>query len=199
MHVGKKTKDVFDNDSANTGNRLLIQSGVPHDRFAEDAGYFQKSIPLRHPLIFYLGHTAPFFVNKLVLAKLLPERIDPRMESIFAVGVDEMSWDDLDEDHYDWPTVAEVMDYRAKVRATVLELIETLPLSLPINWESPWWPIVMGVEHERIHLETPSVLIRQHDLAMVRPQPEGAPIRETGEAPENELITVPAGTVSIGK
>ena len=90
MHVGKKTKDVFDNDSANTGNRLLIQSGVPHDRFAEDAGYFQKSIPLRHPLIFYLGHTAPFFVNKLVLAKLLPERIDPRMESIFAVGVDEM-------------------------------------------------------------------------------------------------------------
>ena len=199
MHVGKKTKDVFDNDSANTGNRLLIQSGVPHDRFAEDAGYFQKSIPLRHPLIFYLGHTAPFFVNKLVLAKLLPERIDPRMESIFAVGVDEMSWDDLDEDHYDWPTVAEVMDYRAKVRATVLDLIETLPLSLPINWESPWWPIVMGVEHERIHLETSSVLIRQHDLAMVRPQPEGAPIRETGEAPENELITVPAGTVSIGK
>ena len=57
----------------------------------------------------------------------------------------------------------------------------------------------MGVEHERIHLETSSVLIRQHDLARVRPQPEWAPIRETGEAPENELITVPAGTVSIGK
>ena len=169
------------------------------DCLAGDSGYFQKSIPLRHPLIFYLGHTATFFVNKLVLAKLLPERIDPHMESIFAVGVDEMSWDDLDEDHYDWPTVAEVLDYRAKVRATVLDLIETLPLSLPINWENPWWPIVMGVEHERIHLETSSVLIRQHDLSKVRPQPEWAPIRETGEAPENELFTVPAGTVSIGK
>lgn len=33
----------------------------------------------------------------------------------------------------------------------------------------------------------------------MRPQPEWAPIRETGEAPENELFTVPAGTVSIGK
>lgn len=164
-----------------------------------DEGFYQKSIPLRHPLIFYLGHTATFFVNKLVLAKLLPARIDPRMESVFAVGVDEMSWDDLNDAHYNWPAVSEVMAYRAKVRAAVLELIESLPLALPINWENPWWPIVMGIEHERIHLETSSVLIRQHDLSKVRPQPDWAPVIETGEAPENELITVPSGTVKIGK
>ncbi|MGB1950554.1 MAG: 5-histidylcysteine sulfoxide synthase [Marinobacter sp.] len=164
-----------------------------------DEGFYQKSIPLRHPLIFYLGHTATFFVNKLVLAKLLPERIDPHMESVFAVGVDEMSWDDLNDAHYNWPAVSEVMAYRAKVRAAVLELIESLPLALPINWDSPWWPIVMGVEHERIHLETSSVLIRQHDLNKVRPHPDWAPLAETGEAPGNELITVPAGTVNIGK
>lgn len=168
------------------------------DCLADDAGFFRKAIPLRHPLIFYLGHTATFFVNKLVLAKLLKERIDPRMESIFAVGVDEMSWDDLDDAHYDWPSVAEVMAYRSKVRAAVLELIDTLPLSLPITWENPWWPLVMGIEHERIHLETSSVLIRQHELDRVRPQPEWAPIHETGEAPENALIKVPAGAVRIG-
>lgn len=110
-----------------------------------------------------------------------------------------MSWDDLNDDHYDWPSVEEVMEYRAKVRCAVLALIDSLPLTLPINWESPWWPIVMGVEHERIHLETSSVLIRQHDLARVQPQPEWAPIQETGEAPENTLITVPAGEVRIGK
>lgn len=166
---------------------------------ADDTGFYQKSIPLRHPLIFYLGHTATFFINKLVLAKLLPERIDPLMESVFAVGVDEMSWDDLNDDHYQWPEVSAVMDYRTKVRAQVLELIDTLPLSLPINWESPWWPIIMGIEHERIHLETSSVLIRQQALEKVRPQPEWAPVQETGEAPLNDLITVPAGTVRIGK
>jgi len=169
------------------------------DCLAGDEGYFKKSIPLRHPLIFYLGHTATFFVNKLVLAKLLPERIDPHIESVFAVGVDEMSWDDLNDEHYEWPPVSAVKDYRQKVRSSVLELIETLPLTLPINWESPWWPIVMGIEHERIHLETSSVLIRQHDLALVRPQPEWAPVRQTGEAPDNALITVPAGAVRIGK
>lgn len=139
-------------------------------------------------------------MNKLVLAKILKERINPpNMESIFAVGVDEMSWDDLNDDHYDWPAVQEVLDYRAQVRQTVLELIETMPLSLPIDWDSDWWPIVMGIEHERIHLETSSVLIRQHALERVQPQPEWAPIRETGEAPENELLTVPAGKVHIGK
>jgi hypothetical protein len=29
------------------------------------------------------------------------------MEKVFAVGVDEMDWDDLDETHYDWPSVKE--------------------------------------------------------------------------------------------
>lgn len=30
------------------------------DCLADDAGFYKKSIPLRHPLIFYLGHTATF-------------------------------------------------------------------------------------------------------------------------------------------
>ena len=64
-----------------------------------DAAYYEKPIALRHPLIFYFGHTAVFFTNKLVLANLLSARIDPKLESQCAVGVDEMSWDDLDSAH----------------------------------------------------------------------------------------------------
>jgi len=30
------------------------------------------------------------------------------MESMLAIGVDEMSWDDLNEKHYDWPSVESV-------------------------------------------------------------------------------------------
>jgi 5-histidylcysteine sulfoxide synthase/putative 4-mercaptohistidine N1-methyltranferase len=169
------------------------------DCLADDNAFYQKSIPLRHPLIFYFGHTATFFINKFLLAKLIPERIDRHMESIFAVGVDEMSWDDLDEKNYDWPQVSAVMDYRAKVRSAVLQLINTLPLTLPINWESVWWPIIMGIEHEHIHFETSSVLIRQHSLASVQPQPKWPICTNTGEAPKNELIEVAAGAVNIGK
>jgi len=58
--------------------------------------FYKRADPLRHPLIFYFGHTAVFYVNKLIIAKLIEQRIHPAYESMFAVGVDEMSWDDLD-------------------------------------------------------------------------------------------------------
>jgi hypothetical protein len=86
-----------------------------------DEAYFTKPIALRHPLIFYFGHTATFFINKLLLAGLVEQRINPRFESMFAVGVDEMSWDDLNEAHYDWPPSPRSSAYRDQVRATVDE------------------------------------------------------------------------------
>lgn len=165
-----------------------------------DQAFYQKSIPLRHPLIFYYGHTATFFVNKLILAGLLTERINPQFESMFAVGVDEMSWDDLDETHYDWPAVSEVAAYRQQVRDKVNDIIRNAPLNLPINWENPWWAILMGIEHEQIHLETSSVLIRQQQLDLVQSHPDWQPWQESRQqAPANQLIEVPGGKVVTGK
>ena len=169
------------------------------ETLVSDEAYYIKPITLRHPLIFYLGHTATFFTNKLILARVITHRINPRLESMFAVGVDEMSWDDLDTTHYDWPKVDEVRHYRSIMRETIDRLITELPITLPIGWNSPWWSIIMGIEHERIHLETSSVLIRQHALKYVKPHPQWEPCRKTGIAPENQLITVPAGSVQIGK
>ena len=126
-----------------------------------DEAYYTKSIPLRHPLIFYFGHTATFFINKMLLAGLIEQRSDPQFESMFAVGVDEMSWDDLNDENYTWPTVAQVKAYRQQVKALVNQVIRQAPLTLPIDWDNPWWAILMGIEHEQIHLETSSVLIRQ--------------------------------------
>ncbi|WP_441374643.1 5-histidylcysteine sulfoxide synthase [Acinetobacter lwoffii] len=164
----------------------------------EDA-FFIKPITLRHPLIFYFAHTATFFVNKLLLSKLISERVNPHFESIFAIGVDEMSWDDLDEVHYDWPSVQEVRDYRHQVRALILSILEHAPLTLPLNWQNPWWTIIMGIEHERIHLETSSVLIRQHALEHVRQHPQWRANIITGMAPDNHLLEVPDGKVLLQK
>ena len=168
-----------------------------------DAAYYEKPISLRHPLIFYFGHTATFFVNKLLLAKLIPERINPRFEAMFAVGVDEMSWDDLNDAHYDWPTVAEVKAYRQQVRSVVSKVICEAPWQGAMGWDNPWWAILMGIEHELIHLETSSVLIRQHRLDYVQPQANWAPAPlssiDAAAAPKNSMIEVPAGEVRLGK
>lgn len=169
------------------------------ETLADTRGWYERAIPLRHPLIFYYGHTATFFINKLILARLVEKRVDPHMESIFAVGVDEMSWDDLNDAHYDWPEIGAVRAYREKIRGIVLKILEEAPLTLPVNWEHPWWTIVMGIEHERIHVETSSVLIRQQKLEYVKPHPDWAPHRGAGEAPENGLVDVPAGAVVLGR
>lgn len=164
-----------------------------------DEGFYPKSIPLRHPLIFYYGHTATFFVNKLLLAGLLTQRINPQFESMFAVGVDEMSWDDLNDAHYSWPTVEAVKAYRQQVKQAVNQLIEQAPLSLPVTWDNPWWAILMGIEHEQIHLETSSVLIRQQQLQWVQSHDAWRPCDISASAPENELLPVEAGKVNLGK
>lgn len=166
---------------------------------ADDEAYYRRADALRHPLIFYLGHTAVFFVNKLLLAGLLDRRLNPRFESIFAVGVDEMSWDDLDDRLYDWPPVAEVRAYRRQVRAAVEDLIARLPVPSPIGWDDALWTVLMGIEHERIHLETSSVLIRQLPLSLVRPNADWPVCPQRGPAPRPGWTDIPGGLVVMGK
>lgn len=170
-----------------------------YETLQSDQAFYLRPDRLRHPLIFYYGHTATFFINKLITAKIIEQRISPAFESMFAVGVDEMSWDDLNQAHYDWPAVQEVKAYRDQVRAVLDQLIRTMPLSLPIGWESPWWGIMMGIEHERIHLETSSVLIRQLPLEQVQQLPFWDICQEIGEPPENQLLPVPTGIVRLGR
>ncbi len=169
------------------------------DHLASPEAWYHKAIALRHPLIFYFGHTAVFFVNKLQVAGLIRQRLDPDFESIFAVGVDEMSWDDLDETHYDWPSLEAVRAYRAELRELVDGVIRTLPLTLPITWDSPWWAILMAIEHENIHLETSSVLMRQLPLSLLRLVAGWEPWLESGIPPENALLPVAGGRVRLGK
>ena len=166
----------------------------------DDEAYYARANPLRHPLIFYFGHTAVFFINKLNVAKLIDERIDPSLESSLAIGVDEMSWDDLNENHYEWPTPATVKAYRDRTREIVDKFIRTCDVSMPISWDDPLWIVMMGIEHERIHLETSSVLIRELPLTSLTAHPVWSQICKTsGDAPENALLPVKGKEVSLGK
>jgi len=169
------------------------------DVFADTAGMYRTADPLRHPLIFYFGHTAAFYINKLVISKVLENRINPKFESMFAIGVDEMSWDDLNQSNYKWPTVAEVKEYRLKVYQTVIGQIEAMPMHLPIRWEDPAWIILMGIEHSRIHIETSSVLIRQLPLEYLQPIPGWETCPSSAAAPANRMVPVGGATITLGK
>lgn len=170
-----------------------------YDHLARDETFYLRAEPLRHPLIFYLGHTATFYINKLNISRLAERRFNPEYESMFAIGVDEMSWDDLDEKNYDWPSVENVRAYREKVRAYMTKIIEEMELTLPITWDNPFWVIMMGIEHQRIHLETSSVIIRRLPINEVRSLEEWPFCPLSGKAPQNTLMPVSGGKVVLGK
>ncbi|MBP6609664.1 MAG: 5-histidylcysteine sulfoxide synthase [Paludibacter sp.] len=170
-----------------------------YTQLKSDEVFYHRGDPLRHVLLFYFGHTAVFFINKLFLAKLINTRVNPSFESIFAIGVDEMSWDDLNEKNYNWPAVSEVRAYRAEVKQVILDCIDRMELSLPVKWDDPFWIIMMGIEHERIHLETSSVLIRQLPLDEVVEGRFGQICNVECEVPVNELVAVSGAEMKLGK
>jgi len=89
----------------------------------EASFYLQPYHHLRLPLIFYYGHAAALYVNKLRLAGLLDKPIDAHFELLFETGVDEMSWDDTHQSSTLWPAVREFHLHSATLRrATNYEL-----------------------------------------------------------------------------
>ncbi|XP_050402624.1 uncharacterized protein LOC126818955 [Patella vulgata] len=171
----------------------------------DDNVFYMCPDRLRLPLIFYFAHTAVVYVNKLMLARLLKERVNIEFETMFETGVDEMSWDDTENyrmgGSYKWPSIQTVVEYRQQVRNIIKNIIQETPLQLPITMDSPWWAMVMGFEHDRIHLETSSVLIRQLPVDMVT-KPDGwiyGPMKHDQGVKENPIIQMEATDVTLGK
>ncbi len=176
---------------------------------SEEAFFTPPYHQLRHPLIFYYAHPAILYVNKLRVANLLDKPINSYFESLFETGVDEMSWDDMSKNEMTWPTLREVNDYRKEVYQIIRRLILECPLLDPqkqdFSQTSPAWALLMGFEHERIHLETSSVLIRETPLKFLR-RPEAWPnlaSHPSSSSPMPDLmlkpVSISAGAVQIGK
>ncbi len=172
---------------------------------SDDAYYHRPYHRLRHPMIFYYGHVVSVYINKLRVAGLIDKPLNPEFEKLFEVGVDEMRWDDLHEGNQQiWPPVAEVRAYRKQAYELIKNLIENHPFlepdRLPITQESPMWALVMGFEHERIHLETSSVLMREMPIEFLR-KPDAWPdfISASTPSSRNLMISIPASEVLLGK
>ncbi|MGE3758601.1 MAG: 5-histidylcysteine sulfoxide synthase, partial [Pseudobdellovibrionaceae bacterium] len=161
---------------------------------------------LRHPLIFYYGHPAVLYINKLRIAGYFSEPVDLYLEKVLETGVDEMSWDDIGKNEMHWPSVFTVREYRQKIYNLIKKLIEThsdFELGKNRGPKSPTWSLWMGFEHEKIHFETSSVLIRELPVYLVEKPPFWPSLHPTFEsqapAPENTWVTILGGQVEYGK
>jgi len=174
---------------------MLMKSLIGEETF-----YLQPD-PLRNELIFYLGHSAAFYITKLLRVGLLERPINPQYEILFERGVDPETSEELDAATKEicWPDVQSVWQYRDRAYEQVLAVIDNAALDLPIDQNHPLWALMMGIEHNRIHFETSSMLIRQLPVDRVC-CPEGwhyAPAAATGA--KNEMILISGGEIEWGK
>ncbi|CAE8633440.1 unnamed protein product, partial [Polarella glacialis] len=181
----KETQDYFDN------SWTIVETLFAG--FASEEAFYRPPVHgLRHPQIFYYGHTPCLYVNKLIVAGILKEPVDAYLESIFEVGVDEMLWDDMHKNDMVWPTVAEVREYRRKVYKVVSEVIANHPglddkggeSPVSVGWDHPMWALFMGFEHEAIHLETSSVLFRETPVHLMQVPQAWPKLHPTSERPK---------------
>lgn len=164
-----------------------------------DTTFYLSPDPLRNPLVFYLGHTAAFYINKFKMAGLIEKGVHEDWDYLFAVGVDPDVPENLDVAST-WPTIPQVRAYRKTIFNIVHKVIDNIDLTnQPIRQEDPVWSLLMGLEHDRIHFETSSMLIRQLDVDLVeRPDVwEYAPT--LSHSPANEWIEMGGGNVFLGK
>ncbi|OYQ67190.1 5-histidylcysteine sulfoxide synthase [Pseudanabaena sp. SR411] len=164
--------------------------------------FYTNPDPLRNLLIFYLGHSAAFYINKLVKVGLLDQRLNPDFERLFELGVDPEKPEEIANifDNLRQAEVTDVWQYRDQVYNAISELINNLTnITLPINSEHPLWALMMAIEHQYIHIETSSMLIRQLPVDQLQRPESWQYAPANGYTTANEMIEVTGGTVRLGK
>ena len=164
--------------------------------------FYTNPDPLRNLLIFYLGHSAVFYINKLVKVGLLDQRLNPDFERLFEIGVDPEKPEEIANifDNLRQAEVTAVWQYRDQVYNAISELINNLTnMAPPINSEHPLWALMMAIEHQYIHIETSSMLIRQLPVDQLQRPESWQYAPANGYTTANEMIEVTGGTVRLGK
>jgi ergothioneine biosynthesis protein EgtB len=169
----------------------------------EDA-YYEQPIALRHPIVFYDGHLPAFSFNTLVKRGLGGGSIDPRLESLFARGIDppdEAAPRSGSSPHPSgpaWPDRATVRMFVEEADRRVVQALEHADIDQPghplLDRAAAAFSIL---EHEAMHQET--LLYMWHRLPFARKrQPHGYAPVVGGVSPAHETLEVAAGRATLG-
>jgi formylglycine-generating enzyme required for sulfatase activity len=148
---------------------------------------YERPIPERHRLIFYLGHLEAFDWNQICRWTLGMPSFQESFDQLFEAGIDPSDGHLPADQPSDWPTIKAVQRYNARVRE---EVDRVLP-------STPEWIIHVAVEHRLMHAETNAYLLHHLD-----PQHKHAPsatLLLSGEQPLDEMVNIPEGMTTLGR
>jgi len=169
------------------------------DLLAEEA-YYSQPIALRHPIVFYEGHLPGFSFNTLVKKGLGRPSIDPRLEALFARGIDphESGAGGAGRAGGEWPSRDVVHQFADEADRQVIDALVNGDI------ERAGHPMLDGaeaavtiLEHEAMHQET--LLYMWHRLPFEQKRHPAAYAPSVGGTPPPaEWISIPGGRATLG-
>lgn len=196
-----QTKSNFREDVLEYFNNTWGIEDILMNSLVGEETFYLNPDPLRNPLIFYLGHSAVFYINKLIHVELLENHINPNYEILFELGVNPEKPEELNQaiPQINWAQIEDVWQYRGEVYQIISDLIKKTPLNLPIHQNHPLWALMMSIEHQRIHIETSSMLFRQLPVEKLKHPNNWEYAPTNNQIINNQMIEVSGGVVKLGK
>lgn len=154
---------------------------------------YDRPIPERHRIVFYVGHLEAFDWN-LLSGACGVESFRPDLNRLFAFGIDPVGGSLPTDRPHDWPRMRDVDDYRNRVRQA-LDRIGAAPL--PEEGESSFANLLnIAIEHRLMHAETLAYMF--HQMPFERKMGEAAPRVIEGSPFTPGSVRVPAGHATLG-
>ncbi|HKV03793.1 MAG TPA: SUMF1/EgtB/PvdO family nonheme iron enzyme [Candidatus Acidoferrales bacterium] len=159
--------------------------------------FYDRPIPERHRLIFYLGHLEAFDWN-LFAPYLELESRSPAFDRLFAFGIDPVGGSLPTDAPGDWPNIANIEKYNRRVRERLDEELSDVRASHSSVPEIADGTLLhVAIEHRLMHAETLAYLL--HNLPVERKIPRAGPLADARPAPKQRQVTIPAGVATLGQ
>ena len=160
---------------------------------------FERPIPERHRIIFYVGHLEAFDWNLLHENVFGLKSFHPEFDRLFAFGIDPVGGGLPNDQPSDWPDFGAVQQYVRQIRAALDEkLAETNPDSDELMRDGFLLPTLLNVaiEHRLMHVETLAYML--HQLPVASKVPQADPPNLVTAPVDHRRIAIPAGTATLG-
>ncbi len=160
---------------------------------------YERPIPERHRIIFYVGHLEAFDWNLLHENVLGLKSFHPEFDRLFAFGIDPVGGGLPSDQPADWPSLAVVRDYVRRIRAVLDEKLldgslesfahtrDGFPLDTLLN---------VAIEHRLMHVETLAYML--HQLPLDRKVPQENPLSQVTPPVVSRMISIPVGLATLG-
>jgi iron(II)-dependent oxidoreductase len=159
---------------------------------------YERPIPERHRIIFYVGHLEAFDWNLLHEIIFGLKSFHSEFDRLFAFGIDPVGGGLPSDQPSDWPRLDAVHDYVTRIRAALDEKLADGAHEFADTQDgfSADTLLNVAIEHRLMHVETLAYML--HQLALDKKVRQADP-RNLDSAPVvHQMVEVPAGVATLG-